>query len=138
MRTLIACSIVIICLLRLPIAAPLTAQGLDPATLLKPPADSWPTYHRDYTGQRHSTLKQITPANVHQLTLAWSFQTNQADQIKASPILHNGRDLRDRAQQPLGGGRAVGTPDLAGSRTRRIQASTSATVASRFTASRCI
>ena len=28
------------------------AQGLDPAALLKPPADSWPTYHGDYTGQR--------------------------------------------------------------------------------------
>jgi alcohol dehydrogenase (cytochrome c) len=72
------------------LTASLAAQGLDPATLLKPPADSWPTYHGDYTGQRHSKLKQITPTNVHQLTLAWSFQTNQADQIKASPLLHNG------------------------------------------------
>ena len=39
-------------------------QGLDPATLLKPPADSWPTYHGDYSGQRHSRLTQITPDNV--------------------------------------------------------------------------
>ena len=46
-------------------------QGLDPAMLLKPPVDSWPTYHGDYSGQRHSRLTQITPANVHQLTLAW-------------------------------------------------------------------
>jgi alcohol dehydrogenase (cytochrome c) len=68
----------------------LSAQGLDPATLLKPPADSWPTYHGDYTGQRHSRLTQITPANVHQLTLAWAFQTGQTGQIKASPILVNG------------------------------------------------
>ena len=37
---------------------------LDPAALLKPPADSWPTYHGDYSGQRHSTLTQITPENV--------------------------------------------------------------------------
>ena len=37
--------------------------------------DNWPTYHGDYTGQRHSRLSQITPANVHQLTLAWAFQT---------------------------------------------------------------
>jgi alcohol dehydrogenase (cytochrome c) len=70
--------------------AALGAQGLDPATLLKPPADSWPTYHGDYTGQRHSRLTQITPDNVHQLTLAWAFQTGQAGQIKASPILVNG------------------------------------------------
>src|SRR4051812_23442214 len=68
----------------------LTAQGLDPAALLKPPADSWPTYHGDYSGQRHSRLTQITPDNVGRLTLAWSFQTGQTQQIKASPILVDG------------------------------------------------
>jgi len=66
------------------------AQGLDPSILLNPPADSWPTYHGDYSGRRHSTLKQITPDNVNQLTLAWAFQTNQPSEIKASPILVNG------------------------------------------------
>ncbi|HEY7053318.1 MAG TPA: PQQ-binding-like beta-propeller repeat protein, partial [Mycobacterium sp.] len=70
--------------------AVVAAQGLDPAALLKPPADSWPTYHGDYSGQRHSRLKQITPDNVHQLTLAWAFQTNQPGGIKSSPILVNG------------------------------------------------
>src|SRR4051794_4476851 len=67
-----------------------TAQTLDPAALLKPSADSWPTYHGDYSGQRHSRLTQITPDNVGQLTLAWSFQTGQTQQIKASPILVDG------------------------------------------------
>jgi len=65
-------------------------HGLDPAALLKPPADSWPTYHGDYSGQRHSRLTQITPDNVHQITLAWAFQTNQTQQIKSTPILVNG------------------------------------------------
>ena len=65
-------------------------QGLDPATLLKPPADSWPTFHGDYTGQRHSRLTQITPDNVHQLTLAWAFQTTPSSQIKSTPILVDG------------------------------------------------
>src|SRR3989441_857284 len=65
-------------------------QGLDPAALLKPAVDSWPTYHGDYSGQRHSPLTQITPANVAQLTLAWAFQTGQSAQIKATPILVNG------------------------------------------------
>jgi alcohol dehydrogenase (cytochrome c) len=65
-------------------------QGLDPATLLKPPADSWPTYHGDYSGQRHSRLTQITPENVNQLTVAWSFQTGQAGGVKGSPLLVNG------------------------------------------------
>src|SRR5262245_44662507 len=66
------------------------AQGLDPAALLQPPVDTWPTYHGDYSGRRHSRLAQITPANVHELTLAWTFQTGQTAQIKATPILVNG------------------------------------------------
>ena len=67
-----------------------SAQGLDPAALIKPTSDSWPIYHGDYTGQRHSHLTQITPANVGELTLAWAFQTGQAAQIKSSPIVANG------------------------------------------------
>jgi alcohol dehydrogenase (cytochrome c) len=65
-------------------------RGLDPAALLNPPADSWPTYHGDYSGRRHSRLTQVTPANVHQLTLAWTFQTGQSAGIKSTPILVNG------------------------------------------------
>src|SRR4029453_3360936 len=49
--------------------------------------DSWPTYHGDFSGQRHSKLTQITPDNVRQLTLAWAFQTGQTQQIKSTPIL---------------------------------------------------
>lgn len=71
-------------------AASASGMGLDPATLLNPPPDSWPTYHGDYTGQRHSKLTQITPDNVHTLSLAWAFQTGQGGSIKASPILVNG------------------------------------------------
>jgi len=66
------------------------AQGIDSTALLNPSPDTWPTYHGDYSGQRHSRLTQITPANVSQLTLAWAFQTGQSTQIKATPILVNG------------------------------------------------
>src|SRR5438094_965304 len=52
--------------------------------------DSWTTYHGDYSGRRHSSLTQMTPANVHQLTLAWAFATGQTQSIKATPILANG------------------------------------------------
>ena len=52
------------------------AQSVNPSQLLAPPPDSWLTFHGDYTGQRHSKLSQITPANVNQLGLAWAFQTN--------------------------------------------------------------
>ena len=66
------------------------AQGLDPASLLKPSPDSWPTYHGDYSGRRHSAITQITPDNVKQLGLAWAFQTGHTEGIKASPIVVNG------------------------------------------------
>jgi alcohol dehydrogenase (cytochrome c) len=48
------------------------AQGLDPASILKPLGENWPTYSGDYTGMRHSRLTQINQANVKNLTLAWS------------------------------------------------------------------
>ncbi|HMC75988.1 MAG TPA: acido-empty-quinoprotein group A, partial [Vicinamibacterales bacterium] len=67
-----------------------TGGGLEPATLLAPPADTWPTYHGDYSGRRHTKLAAITPENVNQLTLAWAFQTGQTDSIKATPIVVNG------------------------------------------------
>ncbi len=71
-------------------AATLRAPGLTSAMLLDPPSDSWPTYHGDYSGRRHSRLTQLTPSNVHQLTLAWAFESGQTSSIKATPILVNG------------------------------------------------
>lgn len=68
----------------------LQAQNVDSAMLLKPPANSWPSYHGDYTGQRHSKLTQITPQNVKNLTLAWAFQTQHSDTVKSTPILVDG------------------------------------------------
>ena len=66
------------------------AQGVDHSMLLKPPADSWPSYHGTYDGQRHSKLEQITPLNVHTLSMAWAFQSNQKADIKSSPLLVDG------------------------------------------------
>lgn len=67
----------------------LAAQATD-EMLLHPPADSWPMYHGDYSGRRHSALNQITRQNVRNLSLAWAFQTNQGAGIKSSPILVDG------------------------------------------------
>src|SRR2546423_15278438 len=50
---------------------PLVSQGLDPALLMKPATDAWPTYAGDYTQRRFSTLTQIDTTNVRHLTLAW-------------------------------------------------------------------
>ena len=66
------------------------AQGVDAQMLLHPPPDSWPEYHGDYSGRRHSSLTQITPQNVKNLALAWAFQTDQLAQIKSSPLLVDG------------------------------------------------
>ena len=66
------------------------AQGVDAQMLLHPPPDSWPGYHGDYSGRRHSSLTQITPQNVKNLALAWAFQTEQLAQIKSSPLLVDG------------------------------------------------
>jgi alcohol dehydrogenase (cytochrome c) len=46
-------------------------SGVDPADLLKPLKDSWPTYNGDYSGRRYSTLDQVNRSNVQHLTLAW-------------------------------------------------------------------
>jgi alcohol dehydrogenase (cytochrome c) len=76
----------------IPIARPVVmlAQGVDDQMLLHPPADSWPGYHGDYSGRRHSSLTQITPQNVNNLALAWAFQTGQMREIKSSPLLVDG------------------------------------------------
>ncbi len=71
------------------LAALALAQGVDPAALLKPPADAWLTYHGDYSGQRHTRLNQITAENVGQLKRVWTFQAGQ-QQIKGTPILADG------------------------------------------------
>ncbi len=55
------------------LALPVFAQ-VDDALLLKPLGDSWPSYSGDYSGKRYSSLKQITQANVKNLTLAWTMR----------------------------------------------------------------
>src|SRR5437762_1429536 len=69
--------------------ATLAAQGLDPAALLKPPTDTWPTYNGDYSGRRYSPLAHINTSNVGSLTLAWAFQTHSVA-LKSTPLLVNG------------------------------------------------
>src|SRR5207237_10391066 len=75
-----------------------SAQLLDPAKLLKPPTDSWPTYNGDYSGRRFSTLTRINAGNVGALSLAWVYRLNlgggpvigSSATIKATPLQING------------------------------------------------
>jgi alcohol dehydrogenase (cytochrome c) len=50
----------------------LVAQKLDPASFMKPPTDSWPTYSGDFSGQRYSPLTQVNRNTVKALSLAWT------------------------------------------------------------------
>src|SRR6185369_9143840 len=80
------------------LAGALAAQPLNPAKLLQPPTDSWPTYNGDYTGRRFSPLKQIDQTNVGTLNLAWTRRFTSGGgrgggvgvQIKATPLEVNG------------------------------------------------
>ena len=47
------------------------AANADFAEILKPRPGDWPTYHGRLDGNRHSTLAQITTANVRTLSLRW-------------------------------------------------------------------
>ena len=59
-------------LMFLVLPATAAAQGLDPAAILKPLSQDWPTYSGDYSGMRYSRLTQINQSNVKNLTLAWT------------------------------------------------------------------
>ena len=78
--------------------APVTlcAQELTPELLVKPGAESWPTYNGDYSGRRHSSLNQINASNATALTSAWVYRASNygaagfGSVVKSTPILVNG------------------------------------------------
>jgi alcohol dehydrogenase (cytochrome c) len=59
---------------------------------LKNPSN-WLMYSGDYTGQRHSPLKQITPENASRLAAQWTFQTETMARgrgFEATPLVIDG------------------------------------------------
>ena len=59
---------------------------------LKNPA-AWLMYSGDYSGQRHSPLKQITPENAKRLAAQWTFQTETMARgrgFEATPLIIDG------------------------------------------------
>ena len=50
----------------------------------------WPSFGRDYYNPRISTVKQITPENVKNLSLAWQFKSGVSASFQATPIVVNG------------------------------------------------
>src|SRR5690349_25151725 len=65
-----------------------SAQGLDPAALLQPATNTWPTYNGDYSGRRFSTLAQINATNIKSLTLASIYSAHHA--LKSTALAVNG------------------------------------------------
>lgn len=73
--------------------APLPAIGVSDKRLLSAGTrtDEWLTYSGSYNGWRHTSLAQITPANVAQLRVLWVKQFDIADQnIEATPLVIDG------------------------------------------------
>ena len=50
----------------------------------------WLSYGRNYAETRFSPLKQVNDANVKELGLAWSFDTNTNRGLEATPIIVDG------------------------------------------------
>jgi alcohol dehydrogenase (cytochrome c) len=70
-----------------------SSGGLDPALLLKPLANTWPTYSGDYTGRRFSSLTQINRNNVKSMTLAWVSHLNGTAASPAGATPGNGQTI---------------------------------------------
>jgi alcohol dehydrogenase (cytochrome c) len=60
------------------------------ALCVTPVADNWPSYNGDYSGRRFSSLKQITPANVHNLRAQWAFHSQNSNSMEVTPVVFSG------------------------------------------------
>jgi alcohol dehydrogenase (cytochrome c) len=82
-----------------------TAQGPGPAPAKEAPVtdvpfsrllkanqepQNWMVYGGNLSSQRHSGLKQITPANAKDLELKWVFQAKSLDKHEATPLVIDG------------------------------------------------
>jgi alcohol dehydrogenase (cytochrome c) len=82
-------------------------EGLDPADILKPLADSWTTYSGDYSGKRYSALTEVNQTNVKNLTLAWTSRVaNGAGNVQAGP--GNGQAAGPGVSPTIIGGEGTG------------------------------
>lgn len=52
--------------------------------------DSWLMYNKGYSGQRHSTLKEINSTNVAQLQRVCTFDTGEDGSFQATPQVYKG------------------------------------------------
>ncbi|MBC2661488.1 pyrroloquinoline quinone-dependent dehydrogenase [Novosphingobium flavum] len=87
---------------RLVLASALLSGALWAGAGLAAPAGEWQTYGHDKGGQRHSPLRQITPANVASLKPAWTYHMRpESTATAATP------DANAEAQRSAEGGAPV-------------------------------
>ena len=71
------------------LSATAAAQVTD-QSLLNPEPQDWLMYSGTYNSQRHSLLRQLTPANVPRLQAKWVYRMAGQDAIQAVPVVHDG------------------------------------------------
>ncbi|HEU0119841.1 MAG TPA: PQQ-binding-like beta-propeller repeat protein [Bryobacteraceae bacterium] len=70
--------------------AALTNEGGPPfSAIANPKPGDWPSYHGHISGNRHSALSQISPANVKDLVLQWVFPINH-NVLEVTPVVMDG------------------------------------------------
>src|ERR1700679_1198002 len=50
----------------------------------------WTVYPGAYNSQRHSPLKQVTPANAHQLQVKWVYHVAGSHELEMTPVVKDG------------------------------------------------
>ena len=60
-----------------------------PIVIFSQPDVEWPNYGNDKGGQRCAPISQVTPENVQQLEVAWTFRTQEDAQYEKAAWLRN-------------------------------------------------
>ncbi len=117
-----ATTLLVSCFVSAAVLAGAGQTGLDPAKLLKPGTDSWPSYNGDYSGRRYSPLAKINDGNITSLSLGWVYRLNTGiapggGGRRGDPQGHAADDQRravpHHAGSRVGGGRTHRPRDLA-------------------------
>lgn len=58
--------------------------------LARPVGANWTSYNGDYTGQRYSSLREISATNVAQLQAAWVFHPGNSQRLEVTPVVIHG------------------------------------------------
>jgi alcohol dehydrogenase (cytochrome c) len=89
--TVVAAFFAVACVDRSPIVTSMSTRDADRAIRhAMNDGVSWPSYGRDYTNDRYSTLAQVDTTNVSRLKLAWDFHNGIVAGYETSPIVVDG------------------------------------------------